>query len=206
MSTSSTPQPTRGPFDAVNVMIANRPPVPNNLNAIVTWLISIITAIMKMIDQIGQANDIRLSDLESVTDSHATELESRTIPSAATAGAPATEQWNQHDTTTSRHLPSQCNLCHARGHTSTECQTTNPTAMRKRVARNSRIAKEAHASPAMSHIPASAPPPFYYAHPPAPVAPIPMNYAALAADATELRRRATQSARDKRRQRNTTTS
>ena len=33
-----------------------------------------------------------------------------------------------------------------------------------------------------------------------------MNYAALAADATELRRRAAQSARDKRRKRTTTTS
>jgi hypothetical protein len=78
--------------------------------------------------------------------------------------------------------------------------------MRKKVARNSQIAKEARASPAMSHIPASAPPPFYYAHPPAPVASIPMNYATLAADTMELRRQATQSARDKRRQRNATTS
>jgi hypothetical protein len=60
--------------------------VPNNLNAIVTWLISIITAIMKMIEQIGQANDIRL------TDSHATVLKSRTIPSVATAATPATKQ------------------------------------------------------------------------------------------------------------------
>ena len=78
-----------------------------------------------------------------------------------------------------------------------ECKTSNPGAMRKRVARNSRIAKEVRASSTTSPIQAPAPPPFYYHHPTPHVAPVPMNYAALAADATELRRRATQSARDK---------
>jgi hypothetical protein len=71
--------------------------------------------------------------------------------------------------------------------------------MRKRVARNSRIAKEARAYRNMPTIPAPAPP--SYLHPATsstPVAPLPMNYASLAADATELRRRAAQSARDKR--------
>lgn len=206
MSTSSTPQSTTGPFDAVNDMINNRPPVPNHLNAIVSWLISIITAIMRITEQIGHANHARITELEEVTDSHGTILDSTTPPSVANAATPATTMWNQRDTTTSRRLPSRCNLCHARGHTSAECKTTNPGAMRKRVARNSRIAKEARTSTAMSHIPAPAPPPFYYAQPPAPVASIPMNYAALAADATELRRRAAQSTRDKRRKRPTTSS
>ena len=208
MSTSSTPQTTTGPFDAVRVMINNKPAVPNNLQALVSWLINIISAIISMIEQIGQANDTRLTELEEVTDSHASVLDDNATTRAATAGAPATTIWQQRDTTTSRRLPSRCNLCHARGHASTECKTTNPGAMRKRVARNSRIAKEARASAsiATSHISAQAPPPFYYHQPLPHVAPTPMNYAALAADATELRRRAVQSARDKRRKRPTTSS
>lgn len=205
MSTSSAPQTTTGPFDAVHVMINNRPQIPNNLQAFVSWLIAIINAIIAMIEQIGQANDSRLTELEEVTDSHATVLEHHSTASAATA-APATTQWAQRDTTTSRRLPSRCNLCHARGHASTDCKTTNPGAMRKRVARNNRIAKEARASAATSRIPVQAPPPFYYQPPPPHVVPAPMNYAALAADATELRRRAAQSARDKRRKRPTTSS
>ena len=205
MSTMSTPQTTTGPFDAVHAMINNRPQTPNNLQAFVSWLINIINAIITMIEQIGQANDVRLTELEEVTDSHATTLEQSVANASAATAAPATTQWQQRDTTTSRRLPSRCNLCHARGHASTECKTTNPGAMRKRVARNNRIAKEARASSATSHIQAQAPPPFYYHQPLPHVAPIPMNYAALAADATELRRRAAQSARDKRRKRTTTT-
>ena len=206
MSTMSTPQTTTGPFDAVHDMIKNRPQTPNNLQAFVSWLINIINAIITMIEQIGRANDVRLTELEEVTDSHATTLEQSVANASAATAAPATTQWQQRDTTTSRRLPSRCNLCHARGHASTECKTTNPGAMRKRVARNNRIAKEARASSATSHIQAQAPPPFYYHQPSPHVAPIPMNYAALAADATELRRRAAQSARDKRRKRTTTTS
>lgn len=205
MSTPSTPQTTTGPFDAVHVMINNRPQVPNNLQAFVSWLINVISAILAMIEQIGQANDARLTELEEVTDSHATTLEQSTATTTA-ATAAATTQWQQRDTTTSRRLPSRCNLCHARGHTSTECRTSNPSAMRKRVARNSRIAKEARASSATSPVQVPAPPPFYYHHPSPHIAPVPMNYAALTADATELRRRAAQSARDKRRKRPTTSS
>jgi hypothetical protein len=206
MSTSSAPQTTTGPFDAVHAMINNRPEVPKHLQTIVAWLINIISAIISMIEQIGQANDARLTELEEVTDSHATTLDDAATTRAATAGAPATTIWQERDTTTSRRLPSRCNLCHARGHTSTECKTTNPGAMRKRVARNSRIAREARTSTATSRIPVPAPPPFYYHQPLPHVAPTPMNYAALTADATELRRRAAQSARDKRRRRPTTTS
>ena len=205
MSTSSTPQTTTGPFDAVHVMINNRPQIPNNLQAFVSWLINIINAIIAMIEQIGQANDARLTELEEVTDSHASTLEQSVATATAATAAPATTQWQQRDTTTSRRPP-RCNLCHARGHASSECKTTNPGAMRKRVARNSRIAKEARAQSATSHIPVQAPPPFYYHQPLPHVAPTPMNYAALAADATELRRRAAQSARDKRRKRPTTSS
>jgi hypothetical protein len=205
MSTSSTPRTTTGPFDAVHAMISERPPIPNSLQAVISWLINILSAIINMIEQIGQANDVRLTELEEVTDSHATTLE-QSIATATAATAAPTTQWQQRDTTTSRRLPSRCNQCHARGHSSTECKTSNPGAMRKRVARNSRIAKEARASSATSHIPAQAPPPFYYHHPPPHVAPVPMNYAALTADATELRRRAAQSARDKRRKRPTTSS
>ena len=145
MSTSSTPQTMTGPFDAVHAMINNRPQTPNNLQGFVSWLISIINAIIAMIKQIGQANDARLTELEEVTDSHATTLEQSTTTSTA-ATAAATIQWQQRNTTTSRRVPSRCNKCHARGHTATECKTLNPSAMRKRVAHNSQITKEACAS------------------------------------------------------------
>ena len=205
MSTPSTPRTTTGPFDAVNAMINNKPPVPTQLNAIISWLINIITAIITMIEQIGRANDERLTELEQVTDAHATELDRHTTVSAVTT-EPATSQWSKRDTTTTSRLSARCKQCHARGHDATQCRTTNPSAMRKRVARNNRIAKEARASIASSHIPVPAPPPFYYHQPPSHVAPVPMNYAALAADATELRRRNAQSARDKRRKRTSTAS
>jgi hypothetical protein len=208
MSTSSTPQTTTGPFAGVRAIINNRPQTPNNLQALVSWLVNILTSMITMIEQIGQANHVRLMELEEVTNSHTSELAEATTTTAATVAA-ATPQWQQHDTTTSRPpLRSQCNLCHARGHASTECKTTNPGVMRKRVAHNSRIAKEARASTATSRIQAQAPPPFYYHQPfsPSHVAPIPINYAALTADATELLQRATQSVRDKRRKRPMTTS
>lgn len=186
MSTSSAPRTTTGPFEAVHAMINNRPQFPNNLQALVSWLINIISAIMAMIEQIGLANDARLTELEEVTDSHATSLEQQSTATTTAATVAATTLWQQRDTTTSRQRPSRCNQCHARGHSSTECKTSNPGAMRKRVARNSRIAREARASSATSPIQAQAPPPFYYHQPSPHVAPVPMNYAALAADATEL--------------------
>ena len=103
-----------GPFDAVHAMINNRPQTPNNLQGFVSWLISIINAIIALIEQIGQANDARLTECEpeEVTDSHATMLEQSTAISTA-ATAAATTQWQQRDTTTSQQLPSRCNKCHA---------------------------------------------------------------------------------------------
>lgn len=99
-------------------------------------------------------------------------------------------------TTTSQpagRLP-RCKKCFARGHDTDSCRTQNAAAMRKRVAQNSRTARAARAAQALMP---SAPPPAFRSFA-TPAAPIPMEYAALAADATELRRRAAQSRRDKR--------
>ena len=201
MSTSSSQQTTTGPFDSTKKLVSNPPSAPPAVSALVEWIIAIFLAIMNMIEQIGRANDHRLSELEEITDSHATVLEERSTVSAATAAPPTVIP----DTPTSRRLPSRCSLCHARGHTDTQCRTTNPSAMRKRVDRNNRIAKEARQA---SRIPIPAPPPFFYPQYPhiTASATTPMNYAAMAADATELRQRAAQSARDKRHKRPTTTS
>ncbi|KAJ7900720.1 hypothetical protein B0H14DRAFT_3423331 [Mycena olivaceomarginata] len=92
----------------------------------------------------------------------------------------------------------RCKKCHARGHSVDECTTTNPAAMRRRVAANSRSARDVRAAQA-AH--ALLPSPFPVAYPSGPIyptPPIPMELAALAADATELRRRSQQSRRDKR--------
>ena len=85
MSTSSTPATTTGPFDDVHIMIKNQPTVPNNLNALVTWLINIITAIMNMIEQIGHANNERITEVEEVTNSHATVIKAHSARLTAAA-------------------------------------------------------------------------------------------------------------------------
>jgi hypothetical protein len=98
---------------------------------------------------------------------------------------------------------SRCKTCHGRGHEALECKTADPTAMRKRVASNRR--KEKATGKSLPDYLYRPPPPM-----PAPpwqvnayhtAAPDPQAYAAIAADAHELRRRHQQSVRDKRRAR-----
>jgi hypothetical protein len=96
----------------------------------------------------------------------------------------------------------RCTNCHARGHAASACSTANPSAMRKRVAANARAARDARQRP--------------FTAPFAPLllpqaaslttTPAPLEYAALAADAAELRRRTAQSRRDRRLKRNPTSS
>lgn len=97
----------------------------------------------------------------------------------------------------------RCRNCHARGHQASACTTSNPSAMRKRVAMNSRIAKEARA-PAPLFIPTH-PLPSHSVNILSTSFP-PIDISALTADATELRRRTAQSRRDKRRSRRNPTS
>jgi len=102
----------------------------------------------------------------------------------------------------------RCTKCHARGHVDSDCRTTDPAAMRKRIAANQKrkkTARDDHAA-AMAHptFPfAPIPSPFSA---PYPTAPDPQAFAAFAANAQELRHRRQQSTRDKRRARRSATS
>jgi len=177
-----------------------------NMQKFFEWFVTLITALTVAINIIALNIHRRLTTVErsSVASSTATTTTTPTAPSVT-----ATQGSTQRDTAAAAQRQARCTQCHARGHTAALCRTSNPAAMRKRVARNSRIAKEARTYRNMSTIPAPAPPPYLQpATTPTPVATLPMNYASLAADATELRRRAAQSARDKRlrRRAQTTTS
>jgi hypothetical protein len=90
----------------------------------------------------------------------------------------------------------KCSKCHARGHSDQECKSTNPSAVRRRIAQNAKIrAERRKITPLQSlqsvHMP--------YAAPPHPFAGIPPEQSAFMVEAAELRRRIAQSNRDKRR-------
>ena len=124
----------------------------------------------------------------------------RTIPTSLAAATASTTNTQRGPTAS----PKRCNRCHARSHKVDDCKTTNPSAMRKRVVRNNRIAKEARRMPGQP--PPSVPPPApwlpYHYPPPYPSSSVPtLHMASLATDAAELRRRTAQSACDKRRHR-----
>jgi hypothetical protein len=97
-------------------------------------------------------------------------------------------------TTANRNI--RCNRCHARGHTQPQCKSTNPDIVRKRVAKNRR-ANTATTAPLRFPTPLAPPIHAYSALAP----PLEPYHLALAADAAELRRRADQSSRDKKRAR-----
>ncbi|KAF8218360.1 hypothetical protein K438DRAFT_1796748 [Mycena galopus ATCC 62051] len=128
----------------------------------------------------------RLDDLETTPPSHQ--------PMGTTTSGGATPGASMSTLKPAGRL-SRCKKCHARGHDTNSCRTTNPAAIRKRVAQNSRAVRAVQAAhvlvpsaPTLSRVIGSA----FMA------APIPMEFAAIAADTTELRRHAAQSRRDKR--------
>jgi len=160
---------------------------PNSSSApVIAWANLAFRSIHQALTDLVPMLAGRLNDLEASPPSR--QPTDTTTSGGATPGA---------STSTSKpagRLP-RCKKCHARGHDADSCRTTNPAAMRKRVAQNSRTARAvqaAHAlvpsAPALQRVVGTA----YTA------APIPMEFAAIAADATELRRRAAQSRRDKR--------
>jgi hypothetical protein len=124
------------------------------------------------------------------------EEETAKVSAASTAPPTTTIPRSTHSTHAKR-----CQKCHARGHDISDCRTADPAAMRRRVASNSRLAKQACAE--RSTMPSTSTPapslfPYQPPYPSYPVIPPPVNFANLVADATELRRRAAQSTRDRR--------
>jgi len=153
----------------------------------VQWIVMLFNLCLSFLHNVHTEIYARIADLETKDD----ELEARnealaaTLPAHASVAVPAP--------TTRR-----CTKCHARGHANVDCRTTDPAAMRKRVAMNQKKKKSAR-------VPMLPPLPLYPFTPtPTPqysttAASGPQDFAAFAADAEELRRRRQQSIRDKRR-------
>ena len=191
-----------GPLDKIWELIINRPQVQVS-QAVITlidWLLVIIQKACLLITALGDDSGNHFTDLEDFKESATEDLER--IHKETTAVAKQMKAFTATPTTST--TPSRCTKCHARGHNASNCKTKAPNLMRKRVARNNQIAKAAWherfaqvVQPIHQQIPIA--PPVYppsgsaYSYPSTP-----MNYAALVADSTELRRRMQQSTRDKR--------
>lgn len=174
-------------FAEIDNAIDARPRVSSSSSSapIVTWVDDTLRKVSTALSTLVPMLDGRLNALETSP--------SRRPTSTATSGG-VTPGAGTSTSQPAGRLP-RCKKCHARGHAAEACRSTNPAATRKRVAQNSRNARAAKAAHAL--IPSA--PPFQRVTGSALMAaPIPMEYAALAADATELRRRAQQSRRDKR--------
>jgi hypothetical protein len=157
---------------------------------IITWVVNLITLFLTFFESVIKEIIDRIADLEDDDTSKVSALRSSTPPVT---------------TSVATTIPSsrRCTKCHARGHTDASCRTTDPAAMRKRVALNQKRKKNARTAaaaatamppPSLPSIPTPAP--FYGQYP---VQTSPQVVATFMADAEELRRRRQQSNRDKRR-------
>ena len=186
--------------ESVDEVLEDPPQMPQPAQALVQWILTLANAIIHMIATLARHLGRRIHDIELQL-----ALPDRTIP--ATVPASTTSLVTPvPSTSTPANRSKRCTKCHARGHDISDCRTTNPSAMRKRVATNSRLAKQARSQRSMLTTSATIPPPVPFQSPYQPIIPTPMAYANLMADSTELRRRAAQSTRDKRLHRQRTSS
>ena len=172
---------------------AQVPQVPQSQNTLLNFIVLLFDALHLMVITIATNLSRRISAVEEAQEEH----EEEDAKSSATSVAPPSTTPQQSTQST---WPKRCQKCHARGHNVGVCRTANPAAMRRRVASNSRLAKEARTNRAAPTIPAQAPSyiPFQSPFLSPPATPVPVNFANLVADATELRQRAAQSSRDRR--------
>jgi len=195
MSTTSVEHQFADAFDDVKTAYSKRPRVSSSLDTFTDWLQMVFIALLTTLEKSFTTIALHIDTLNEYVE----ELRSASAPPPPSVATAQPGTMASAGTSNAPKRPARCSLCHARGHLNTECRTKDASAMRKRVARNSRLAKEARAFTAMSHIPTPPPSSHHIAYPtPSHVVPTHMNFAALSADSTELRRRAAQSARDKR--------
>ncbi|KAJ6602034.1 hypothetical protein DFH09DRAFT_1302198 [Mycena vulgaris] len=183
--TGSTLQAIQG----IEAAIADLPRVSQGSSSqIVSWAARIFAMLTAVLVALVPAVAQRFNDLEALA------LQGQR---PATRSGGATPGTSTSTPQSAGRLP-RCQKCHARGHLSTECRTTNPAAMRRRVAQNSGTARDVRAAKAAHALMPTLPPTSHAGGSAFTAAQIPMGLAALAADASELRRRADQSRRDKR--------
>jgi hypothetical protein len=154
-------------------------PAPSTLDTLYVWASFLFSSLLAYIHE-------GLKDLREKVAAIRTEVD--TLKAAATT----------HPTTPAQSARMKCQRCHASGHDKSTCRTKDPDTMKKRVAKNNR--SRAKATPIIPPAYAALPSPLVYPHgfsgPTTHTA-----FTALVADATEMRRRTTQSARDKRKAR-----
>lgn len=159
----------------------NEPPRPERFALIVEWVLTIASYLRLLIAiTFSRMNDTFI-DLIARIDA----LEAQSLPSESTPHPEASniaKGW--------RHV--RCSKCHARGHDSTVCRSQNPEAVKRRIASNRKANKRKPPSIPINQYPPYAPAPHMYPPPTT-------NWSAFMTDANELRRRKTQSNRDKRR-------
>ncbi len=185
------------PIDQAQIKLrkALRDPLQTDTTAgdsIVAWVVSVFYLLISLLEALMKDAGDRSYNIEVDVE----ELQSKTTTSPV------------HNHPDPRKRKIRCDKCHASNHIAEYCRTTNPAAMRKRIATNQKKKKSARAVAAA----ATALPPFPSMPPPFPyysntfVPPDPQAIHTFMVDAQELRRRRQQSTRDKRRVRRSATS
>jgi hypothetical protein len=176
------------------------PQPPASQVGLLNYVLALIDAIYLMITTISTNLSRRISAIEeqpsTADDESGTTASALPLPATAATSKPPTARSARSK---------RCQQCHARGHDASDCRTANPSAMRKRISNNSRLAKQERAAlatlpitrPVMAYHPTLGNYQFAY-HPPNADVARDREFASLMADSIELRRRSQQSARDKR--------
>ena len=126
---------TTNAVDLVNEMIEDvnrhldKPPQHGTSFSVFSqWLVTIFTILTGSLLSLVNIIDTKLATTRI-------DIQRSTTTTAASAS-------QQHRSKAQGRRP-RCKLCHARGHSDSECRTANPSAMRKRVAANSNLARRA---------------------------------------------------------------
>ena len=113
---------------ALREVLDNIPDVPADLDPFHEWIEQTLTTLISTVESITITYAQRITPLESAARTQNT--------------SPLTQATHAQSTASSTPAPTtsclqQCGKCHARGHKASQCQTANPSAMRRQVAANS---------------------------------------------------------------------
>ena len=176
------------PVEEIEKSIENPPTDPDdsNVDALVGFICGLIRLMIVWVATLVNSLETRLASLEK-----------------ATPGSRSSKAFHASSTTpqSTQRRPgrkAKCTKCHARGHSAEECRSTDPQAVRRRIAQNAKVRAERRKMPPLisalsAHTQHGAPYP--------PAVGIPPSQVAFLAESAELRRRIAQSNRDQRRSR-----
>ena len=184
----SNVEPGEVPVEEIETIL-NNPPTDkddDNVAALVGFISGLIRLIIVWVTTLINPIETRLASLVK-----------------ATPGSWSSKAFHASSTTSQSTLRNpgrkvKCAKCHARGHSAEECRSTDPQAVRRRIAQNAKVRAERRKMPPLisalsAHTQHGAPYP--------PAVGIPPSQVAFLAESAELRRRIAQSNRDRRRSR-----